>query len=137
MMLLPRLSLIALFCALVIGGSALAQGAPQLPSAVHVTKRGSQSVLTGAGGMTLYTSNSDPPGKSMCNGACATDWPPLTASADAKLVGDFTIIARDDGTPQWAYKGQPPLLLEERQGPGDTTGQGVGNGRWQVAYLTS
>ncbi len=42
--------------------------------------------------MTLYTESTDTDGKSMCNGACAQNWPPLTAAADAKPVGNFTII---------------------------------------------
>lgn len=137
MMLFARSSLITLLCGLVLAGSALAQGAPQLPAAVHVMKMGSQSMLTGTNGMTLYISKTDPAGKSICNGACAALWPPVTASADAKPVGDFTIITRDDGSLQWAYKGHPLYFWKNDKAPGDMTGQGVANGRWQVAYLSS
>lgn len=34
------------------------------------------------------------------------DWQPLYASALALPVGDFSIITRKDGTPQWSYKGE-------------------------------
>ena len=34
---------------------------------------------------------------------CAQVWPPLYASADAKPVGNWSIITRDDGKKQWAY----------------------------------
>ena len=47
------------------------------------------------------------PGKSACNGGCATAWPPLTAAADAKADADWTVVTRDDGSKQWAYKGKP------------------------------
>jgi len=29
------------------------------------------------------------------------------ATATSKPMGDYTIIARDDGSKQWAYKGRP------------------------------
>src|SRR5262249_51625474 len=35
---------------------------------------------------------------------CIQDWPPVLAGADAKPVGNFTILDRTDGTKQWAYK---------------------------------
>jgi predicted lipoprotein with Yx(FWY)xxD motif len=59
-------------------------------------------------GKPLYTFARDSaPGKSACNGACATAWPPLAAAADAKADGDWTVVTRDDGSKQWAYKGKP------------------------------
>jgi predicted lipoprotein with Yx(FWY)xxD motif len=41
----------------------------------------SGDVLTGSNGMTLYVFDKDAAGsgKSMCNGPCATNWPPLFA----------------------------------------------------------
>ncbi len=42
-------------------------------------------------------------GKSMCNGGCAQNWPPLMAAADDSAMGDWTLIKRDDGSAQWAY----------------------------------
>jgi predicted lipoprotein with Yx(FWY)xxD motif len=59
-------------------------------------------------GKPLYTFARDTtPGKSACNGPCATAWPPLAAAADAHDDGDWTVITRDDGSHQWAYKGHP------------------------------
>ena len=45
-------------------------------------------VLTGPNGMTLYTFDNDKAGsgKSVCNGPCATNWPPLMAT-DADKAG--------------------------------------------------
>jgi predicted lipoprotein with Yx(FWY)xxD motif len=56
----------------------------------------------------LYVNEKDPPGKSICNPGCSSAWPPLRVSPSEKSpVGDWTIIAREDGSKQWAYKGKP------------------------------
>jgi predicted lipoprotein with Yx(FWY)xxD motif len=60
-----------------------------------------------AKGMTLYTFDKDVGGKSACNGPCATSWPPFMAVAGSKASGDWTLVTRDDGSSQWAYKGKP------------------------------
>jgi len=92
------------------------------------------SVLTNSAGMTLYTFDKDAvgSGKSACNGPCATNWPPLLAAADAKPSGDYTIITRDDGAKQWAYKGKPLYLWIKDTKPGDRTGDGFNNA-WRLA----
>ena len=86
---------------------------------------GSKGVLTDHKGMTLYTFDKDSGGKSMCNGDCATNWPPLMAGADAKDEGGYTVVTRDDGSKQWAYKGKPLYTWVKDKAPGDTTGDGV------------
>jgi len=90
--------------------------------------------LANAAGMTLYTFDKDAAGsgKSVCNGPCATNWPPLMAAADAKPAGDYTIVTRDDGGKQWAYKGKPLYLWVKDAKPGDKTGDGFNN-VWHVA----
>ena len=90
-------------------------------------------VLTGGNGMTLYTFDKDADGKSMCNGPCATNWPPLYATDSDKASGDYGIITRDDGKKQWALKGKPLYYWSKDQKPGDKTGDGFLNGAWHVA----
>jgi predicted lipoprotein with Yx(FWY)xxD motif len=90
-------------------------------------------VLTNSGGMTLYTFDKDAGSKSACNGPCAALWPSLTAAADAKASGDYSIVTRDDGSKQWAYKGKPLYVFSRDQKPGDKTGDGFANGVWHVA----
>lgn len=90
-------------------------------------------VLVDAKGMTLYTFDRDSAGKSACNGQCAQNWPPLMATTDAKASGDWTVVTRDDGAKQWAYKGKPLYAWVRDQKPGDTTGDGFLNGAWHVA----
>ncbi len=94
----------------------------------------SDGMLTGSNGMTLYTFDRDAAGsgKSVCNDACAKNWPPLLAKADEMASGDYTVITRDDGSKQWAYKGKPLYYWIKDQKPGDKTGDGVNN-VWRVA----
>jgi predicted lipoprotein with Yx(FWY)xxD motif len=91
-------------------------------------------VLTGANGMTLYTFDPDPQGggKSVCNGPCATNWPPLMAMDTDKASGDYTVLTRDDGKKQWAVKGKPLYYWAKDSKPGDKTGDGV-LGKWHSA----
>nr|MDP2191169.1 hypothetical protein [Rhodoferax sp.] len=91
-------------------------------------------VLVGPNGMTLYTFDKDAAGsgKSTCNGPCATNWPPLMATASDTTSGDYTVITRDDGAKQWAVKGKPVYYWIKDTKPGDKTGDGV-NKVWQTA----
>src|ERR1700742_4496161 len=53
----------------------------------------------------LYVNAKDPAGKSICNSGCPSAWPPLrVSSTETTRVGDWTIIVREDGSKQWAYK---------------------------------
>ena len=92
-------------------------------------------VLVGANGMTLYTFDRDVAGsgKSVCNGPCATNWPPLMAPANAAPIGDWSVVMRDDGSKQWAYKGRPLYHWAKDTKPGDMTGDGLLNNSWHVA----
>ena len=49
---------------------------------------------------------------------CAGVWPPALASADAKAVGNWTVIDRPDGRKQWAYEGMPlyTSILDKQAG---------------------
>ena len=86
-----------------------------------------------AKGMTLYTFDKDAGGKSMCNGPCAENWPPLLATDDAKPTADMTIIVRDDGKKMWAYKNKPLYTFKKDTAAGDINGDGFLNGAWHLA----
>jgi predicted lipoprotein with Yx(FWY)xxD motif len=112
--------------ALMIAGNAAAQN---MPSAVKATG----GTLTDAKGMTLYTFDNDKePNKSACTGNCLNNWPALKAGATDKDMGSFTVITRDDGTKQWAYKGKPLYYFAMDKAPGDKAGEGRGM-VWHVA----
>ena len=94
----------------------------------------SDGMLTGSNGMTLYTFDKDAAGsgKSMCNGPCATNWPPLMAMDGDVASGDYSIVMRDDGKKQWAFKGKPLYFWAKDTKAGDKTGDGFNN-VWHVA----
>lgn len=96
--------------------------------------RTTDGMLTGGNGMTLYTFDKDAAGsgKSVCNGPCATNWPPLYVMDGESAGGDFSIVTRDDGKKQWAFKGKPLYYWVKDQKPGDKTGDGFNN-VWRMA----
>ena len=95
--------------------AAHAAGAPAAPS---------NGVLATPSGATVYTFDKDTvgSGKSACSGPCAQAWPPVAAQASDAASGDWTIVTRDDGSKQWAYKGAPIYTFSKDAKPGDTTG---------------
>ncbi|NDP43137.1 MAG: hypothetical protein GZ089_10560 [Aromatoleum sp.] len=108
--------------------SACATMMPAAPAKV------ADGVLTNSAGMTLYTFDRDAAGsgKSVCNGPCAALWPPLMVAGDAKASGDWSLVTRDDGGRQWAYKGKALYVWSKDQKPGDKTGDGFNN-VWRIA----
>ncbi|MCS6767071.1 MAG: hypothetical protein MO847_12110 [Candidatus Protistobacter heckmanni] len=89
-------------------------------------------VLVNSAGMTLYTFDKDDAGKgkSVCNGPCATNWPPV--ATDGNVSGDYSVVTRDDGAKQLAYKGKPLYGWIKDAKPGDKTGDNFNN-VWHVA----
>ena len=114
--------------------AAMSFAAMSAASAAPPTKTGSTSkgpTLTDGKGMSLYTFDKDSGGKSACNGPCATNWSIVKAGDQAS--DNYTIIARDDGSKQWAYKGKPLYTFAKDQKAGDITGDGFLNGAWHLA----
>ncbi len=74
----------------------------------------------------------DGAGDSDCTGACAVTWPPVFADAGASPTGAFSLITRDDGARQWAFKGEPLYLFANDLAAGDVNGDQVG-GVWHLA----
>ena len=118
----------ALVCGTFLSGAAHAQGAA--PAMTAETSKG--KTLVDAKGMTLYVFDRDAGGKSACNGPCAQNWPALMAASGASASGDWTIVTRDDGGRQWAYKGKPLYTWSKDTKAGDVTGDGF-NSVWHVA----
>jgi predicted lipoprotein with Yx(FWY)xxD motif len=119
--------------ALILLLAGYAYAADKMPEGVQIrrTEPGAM-VLEDSKGMTLYTSDKDADDKSNCNAKCAMAWPPLAAAAGAKSMGDWTVVTRDDGSMQWAYKGKPLYTYAKDATAGDTTGDGVGK-NWHRA----
>jgi len=97
------------------------------------TMRG--DILVEMHGWPLYTMNG---GKdkshAVCSGSCLSDWRTLSAPTLAHNVGDFTIFVRDDGSRQWAYKGEPLYSFKNDNGEGELRGEDQ-NGIWRAVVM--
>lgn len=94
-------------------------------------------VLVSTSNMTLYTFDGDQAGsgRSSCNGDCANNWPPLLVDANATSYGSYSIIKRDDGKKQFAYKGKPLYFYLLDKKPGDRNGDNALNGAWHIVKM--
>jgi predicted lipoprotein with Yx(FWY)xxD motif len=110
-----------------------AAGAAYAADPAKVMDSSAGKIWTDQNGMTLYTFDKDEAGKSNCYDKCATNWPPLKAEADAKAMGEWTVVERTDGTKMWAYEGHPLYTFIADKKAGDVTGDGKGDGVWHVA----
>ena len=101
------------------------------PAKVILTKQG--PTLVDLNGMTLYYYERDTTGKtSNCNGKCVESWVPLFATADAKAIGDFTVINRNDGSKMWAYRYRPLYTSPADKAPGEANGNAT-TLQWRIA----
>jgi len=97
------------------------------------------TVLTDAGGMTLYRLSGEQGGKFICtSSACLRVWHPFAASASSTTsggVGSLGTVKRPDGSEQVTYKGMPLYSFAEDQ-PGDAKGQGLKDvGTWNAVTV--
>jgi hypothetical protein len=88
----------------------------------------------------LYVFKGEPAGRSLCDRDCTAVWPIIQAQKNDKPVGFWTIVKRDDGRLQWAYKNSPVYTYFEDR-PNDPKGVGKSMdwylGERGYAYLTS
>lgn len=103
---------------------ALAFSSTAFAQSVPVKK--ADGILVTSEGMTVYTFDKDTAnsGKSVCNGGCATAWPPVSA-AGVKAAEPYSVVTRDDGSAQLAYKGKPLYLFASDKKAGDRNGDNV------------
>jgi predicted lipoprotein with Yx(FWY)xxD motif len=85
--------------------------------------------LTDGSGRAVYLWVKDTGDASMCTGACAGAWPPVTATGTPTASGsakasDLGTITRSDGTKQVTYDGHPLYYFSGDSGAGTATGQG-------------
>ena len=122
--------------------SAAAPASSAASSTAITTKTSSGgSFLTNSAGRAVYLFMADSTGKSNCDGACASAWPPVIASGQPTANGgaqasDLGTITRSDGTKQVTYDGHPLYYFVGDTGPGTDKGQGIdgfGAKWWLVA----
>src|ERR1700729_702539 len=86
------------------------------------------SFLTNSSGRAVSLWAAHSMNKSMCSGACAQAWPPVTSmgqvtAAHGAKAADLGTITRSDGTKQVTYLGHPLYFFAGDSGPGQTNGQ--------------
>jgi len=101
------------------------------------------SVLVDARGRTLYLFEKDRSGKSACNTACASYWPPLISGAQPRAgtgvhKSMLAVTKRQDGRRQVTYAGHPLYTFVGDKTAGQTTGEGLTNfgAGWYVLAAT-
>jgi predicted lipoprotein with Yx(FWY)xxD motif len=102
------------------------------PSEVALSEEGTKGYVFRRfpGSQRLYTYDQDRAGRSFCNEGCDSARPPVLAPAAAKPMGEWTVIRRDDGGLQWAYRGHPVYSMYH-DAPNDPHGDGEG-GVWHL-----
>jgi predicted lipoprotein with Yx(FWY)xxD motif len=122
------------------GSSGRAGGAAA--STVQSAKTGLGQILVDGRGRTLYLFKADQAGKSACENACASVWPPLTTSGtptagEGAVAGQLGTLQRADGSTQITYHGHPLYLYAGDSKPGATNGQGLDQFGAEWYVLTS
>jgi len=109
-----------------------------VPQGVRIRNTLLGHLLTDAKGLTLYASRDDKAGRTPgCDDRdCGRAWRPVLApgSAHGRSHGDWTVLARRDGSGQWAYRGK--ALYRHVAGDvaaGETNGHGVDG--WEAVVL--
>ena len=111
-------------------GSAVPSQPTQKGVSIGTTKTSLGTFLVGPDGKTLYLFEADTTSQSICSGACAQGWPPLT-STGSPVAGSgvkaslLSTSQRSDGTTQVTYNGHPLYYFAGDTQAGETNGEGV------------
>jgi len=110
------------------------------PATVRTASTSLGTILVAANGRTLYALDADTPTMSMCTGACAMLWPPLTASGSpvagpGVTQAQLTVLNGPNGA-QVVYAGHPLYEFAQDSAPGDVKGQNFANNIWHVLSAT-
>lgn len=114
------------------------------PSAVGVGHTPLGQVLVDARGRTLYMLTADPPGASVCTGACQAVWPPLTVAGTAApaagsgVTASLSTIALASGQRQVSANGHALYTYVDDPAAGIASGQDITSfgGTWYVLDAT-
>jgi len=139
---IAAISIVALIVAGVsIGtaGSSTSSTVADSGSVLKTTTIKGVTVLTNSKGFTLYLFAPDSPTKSVCNGSCASYWPPVKAPVTAPgIKGTITTITRADGSKQAVYNGHPLYTYIGDSKPGQASGNNVtlNGGLWKEIVVS-
>jgi predicted lipoprotein with Yx(FWY)xxD motif len=101
---------------------------------------GGVTVLTNAGGFTLYWFAPDTATRSDCDASCARHWPPVTGpvTAGQGVPGAIGTITRPGGAVQATYDGHPLYTASLDTAPGQAKGNDLysGGGIWHEVTVS-
>ena len=111
-------------------GTSYAPAPTEGGATIGAASTGLGKVLVDSNGRTLYVFGKDQGTTSVCNGRCATEWPPALADGKPTVGGgaSASLVAttrRSDETEQVTYNGHPVYRYYGDESPGDTNGQGL------------
>ena len=136
-------ALVLLGVAVAVAGGPPGAGPPGDPAAIAVLKTttiNGTTVVTNGKGFTLYWFAPDTPARSVCTGACAQYWPPVTgrATAGQGVSGTLGTITRSDGTKQATYDGHPLYTYIADTAPGQAHGNNLNlnGGLWHEVTVS-
>jgi predicted lipoprotein with Yx(FWY)xxD motif len=89
------------------------------PGEIKITQTILGQVLADAKGLTLYAQEGD---KASCDTKCLQTWQPIAAPWLGNAFDDFSVVARENGFRQWAFKGKPLYRNIADVGPGEISG---------------
>jgi len=103
------------------------------PEQVGLTDEGAKGYVFRRcpGNQRLYTYDLDTPLRSACKGECEATWSPVTAAPTARALVQWSVIRRDDGQGQWAYRGKPVYTMLNDP-PYAPKGDGKEYGKWHL-----
>jgi predicted lipoprotein with Yx(FWY)xxD motif len=135
---LSGLALVAAAAALGDTGSSSTRQASK-GALVALGKTALGNVLVDSRGRTLYRFEKDTRGRSACDGACATYWPPLLSSTDPRVAQGVRFLLlglskRTDGKRQVTYARHPLYTFIGDTKAGQATGVGLTDfgGAWHA-----
>lgn len=80
---------------------------PNVPPGFLVLRTNQGRMITTASRASVYVSDRDVPGKSTCYGTCTDVWAPIIAPESAQARGEWSVIEREPGVKQWAFRKKP------------------------------
>ena len=115
---------LALLGVAVVSAPATPVAAADIGATLKTATIGGVSVLTNAGGLTLYWFAPDTSTSSKCTGSCAVYWPPVsgTPAAGPGVTGRLGAIKRPGGGLQATYDGHPLYTYIGDSHPGQANG---------------
>ena len=124
----------------VAGASSPAPAATSTSAGLKTTTIGGTTVLTNAGGFTLYSFAPDTQTASKCYGNCAAYWPPVIGPAppSLSLPGTVGTITRTSGARQLTYNGHPLYTYIGDSAPGQANGNNLNlnGGLWHEVRVS-